>query len=286
MDDEKQEAVEGNSSRALVCQGLRSPTPGTQHLTIEEPSTGLQASSSSGSRGRSIQTIDTRTDTLPLTIAPHVRRGLFDLSVNPSLPNLHAISSGDASSDSEDMDPALTTIWDGGIINEDNFQTGTTSAESTSTRRFSLRPSAPDVSEPTRVGRKVIVTSEADEASWMAAPTPLGFTRRMSIYERANSSLLIQPSNGVGSLGNFPRASSRVSGGILAAMGPDGDSVAAEECVSGSEVAPITEEKYNVIYRDWLMHVLEKDDQLDTQVVLRLFVLLLRSGLMTCTIQK
>lgn len=112
-----------------------------------------------------------------------------------------------------------------------------------------------------RVDREVIVTSEDEDGS-LRYPAPLGHARRASLYERAFS---------LGTVRGDERHQERLDGNskprLFCAEGFEVDSGGAQRD-GGQQDQPTSREagNYNTVLRDWLMHVLEKDDQHDTKV--------------------
>lgn len=121
-----------------------------------------------------------------------------------------------------------------------------------------------------RADREVIVTSEDGEEGGFQQPTPLGYTRRASLFERSYS---------VDTLRSDARHGERYTGGRLAqdigSSDPDfldvqtvdvESRVTEEDADRNRERVPNEAGKYNTVLRDWLMHVLEKDDRHDAKV--------------------
>lgn len=117
------------------------------------------------------------------------------------------------------------------------------------------------------VDREVLIMHEAMELSTSSAQTPLGRIRRLSLFERANSISI--PSNGGGS-GDYDaphhaksdrsNSSAMVKGRNMSSIGLDEDHSDHDHPLS------IGRDKYNTVLRDWLMHVVEKDDQQNVEV--------------------
>lgn len=120
------------------------------------------------------------------------------------------------------------------------------------------------------VDRDVLVMREAPELSSSSNPTPLGRQRRLSLFERANSIIYdIHDGRGVGGSGehNVPLARSDRSSSSAIVKGQNVDSIFAGERPSLQDSkSALGRDKYNTVLRDWLMHVVEKDDPHNSEV--------------------
>lgn len=114
-----------------------------------------------------------------------------------------------------------------------------------------------------RADREVIVAKESFDMDLegVANPAPLGYTRRPSLFQRFNikdaQQRVAQP---------VEWAETSHETGVMNTVKDKGiDSVGLEE---GKEqyTWSLGHGTYNTVLRDWLMHVLEKDDQHDTKV--------------------
>lgn len=113
------------------------------------------------------------------------------------------------------------------------------------------------------VDREVLVMREAPELSSSSNPTPLGRQRRLSLFERANS--LIPDLNDHSSI---PPARSDRSNSSPLVKGRNIDSIGIGERSSKQDSkSALGRDKYNTVLRDWLMHVVEKDDQHNSEVI-------------------
>lgn len=120
------------------------------------------------------------------------------------------------------------------------------------------------------VDREVLVMREAPEVSSLSNPTPLGRQRRLSLFERANSLVpdIFDGRSGRGSVDHsVPPARSDRSNSSPLVKGRNIDSVAIEERLSKDNKSALGRDKYNTVLRDWLMHVVEKDDQHNSEVM-------------------
>ncbi|CAM9787116.1 unnamed protein product [Ectocarpus sp. 6 AP-2014] len=128
-------------------------------------------------------------------------------------------------------------------------------------------------SAPLAVDREVLVMREAAQSS-DADPTPLGQHRRLSLFERAHSTIIYSSNEGKGGDGNnsedsVPHARcDRSKSGVVVVNGRDIDAIGLEDrttLINGDSTRG--RDKYNTVLRDWLMHVVEKDDQQDAEQV-------------------
>lgn len=101
--------------------------------------------------------------------------------------------------------------------------------------------------------REVIVARASSDELSTGAPTPLGNTRRASLFERVSDATDDEHPSVVGP----------VVGKTL-----DDAGVEDTEIEAGPELQSLSSGQgtYNTVLRDWLMHVLEKDDQYDAKV--------------------
>lgn len=116
------------------------------------------------------------------------------------------------------------------------------------------------------VDREVLVMREMANKS-SPSPTPLGRQRRLSLYERANSIIHIS-NDGKGSGDhNVPPVRSDRSSSSALVKGRDIDTTVSEERTSVQDrKSALGRDKYNTVLRDWLMHVVEKDDPNNAEV--------------------
>lgn len=116
------------------------------------------------------------------------------------------------------------------------------------------------------VDRAVLVMREAMESSPPSSPTPLGRPRRLSLFERANS-ISIPSNDGNGDYDTPHAKSDRSNSSGMAMKGRDMSSIVLDETPSDHDhLSALGRDKYNTVLRDWLMHVLEKDDQQNAEV--------------------
>ncbi|CAN0208855.1 unnamed protein product, partial [Ectocarpus fasciculatus] len=124
------------------------------------------------------------------------------------------------------------------------------------------------------VDREVLVMREAAQSSAEVDPTPLGQHRRLSLFERAHSSIMYSSNEGKGGDGNnsedsVPRARvDRSKSGVVVVNGRNIGSIGLEDrttLIGGDSTRG--RDKYNTVLRDWLMHVVEKDDHQDAEQV-------------------
>lgn len=224
------------------------------------------------------------TTDMPLASSPSDPRGrksgtrLCERSNNKV--SIQNVLSSDPSSASEgSLEPALTIGLNSRTINDDKT---VPIASSGMGQQWGSMQSSSASSVTNKMDREVIVTgTEAGERSTVF-PTPLGRARRASLFERANSTNILPGTLLDGSqrqhsdeLEDASCDRSRASGSnasmkrVDAASGDNGDMGVASGALSPGGG------RYNTVLRDWLMHVLEKDDQHNTQAR-RLFVDLLQ----------
>lgn len=178
----------------------------------------------------------------------------------------HVLSSAGASSASsvsgDDLSPPLVIGLNSQTINEtqDNLQSGGSNHE-----RGRLGSVATS-SAHSMVDREVLVMREAMELSAASTPTPLGRARRLSLFERANS--ISVPSNEGSGDYDIPHAKSDRSNSSAMVKGRNISSIGLDETHSDHDdhLSAVGRDKYNTVLRDWLMHVLEKDDQQNADV--------------------
>ncbi|CAM9288352.1 unnamed protein product, partial [Hapterophycus canaliculatus] len=121
--------------------------------------------------------------------------------------------------------------------------------------------------------REVLIMGEAAELSSECNPTPLGRQRRLSLFERAHSMTMYSSTDERGGDGGgehgMPHDRSDRSSSSAVVRGRVIDSMALQESISShdGEDSAVPRDKYNTVLRDWLMHVLEKDDQHDADEV-------------------
>lgn len=113
--------------------------------------------------------------------------------------------------------------------------------------------------------REVLVMSKASELSTASSPTPLGRPRRLSLFERANS--ISVPFNEESGEYDVPHAKSDRSNSSAMVKGRNIRSSGLDESRSDhDQSSALGRDKYNTVLRDWLMNVLEKDDQQNAEV--------------------
>lgn len=122
------------------------------------------------------------------------------------------------------------------------------------------------------VDREVLIMREAADLSSEFNPTPLGRQRRLSLFERAHSTTMCSSTDERGGDGGgehgLPRDRSDRSTSSAMVRVRRIDSIGLQELASShdDEEPTVPRDKYNTVLRDWLMHVLEKDDQHDAEV--------------------
>lgn len=121
--------------------------------------------------------------------------------------------------------------------------------------------------------RELIVAGERVEDACVGLPTPLGQARRASLFERANNSNDDAPQ-----IPQRQNIEPEGSGGQFATRVCEGNDNAGLVCVQEANVGSagleggeqqdglLSPGQTNLVLRDWLMHVLEKDNQLDADV--------------------
>lgn len=118
-----------------------------------------------------------------------------------------------------------------------------------------------------KVDRDVIVTSQHSGTS-ISAPTPLGRPRRQSLFERANGGSMTEFAN-IAAAG-VPQGDWGVSEHNTSTLqilkGKEVDSLKLEDGVPPEDPPAVGRDQYHTVLRDWLMHVVEKDDDQDTKV--------------------
>lgn len=181
--------------------------------------------------------------------------------------SIHNILGSGLSCASEDsLEPALTIGLNPRTVNDDN----TVLTASSGSIQGSINRSASAASGINKMDRDVIITGgEAGEMSTVN-PTPLGRPRRASLFERANSTSVLFGAldSERGRSGEFERASSgRSAASESNASMKRADSACGENGDMGINSGALSPGggRYNTVLRDWLMHVLEKDDQHDAQ---------------------
>lgn len=213
------------------------------------------------------------TTDVPLASSPSDPRGrksgtrLCERSNNKvSIQNV--LSSVPSSVSEGSLEPALTIGLNPQTINDDK------TVNSGMGQQWGSMQSSSASSVINKMDREVIVTgAEAGETSTVF-PTPLGRARRASLFERANSTNILPGTLLDGSqrqhsdeLEDASCDRSRASGSnasmkrVDAASGDNGDMGVA---INSGALSP-GGGRYNTVLRDWLMHVLEKDDQHNTQ---------------------
>lgn len=115
------------------------------------------------------------------------------------------------------------------------------------------------------VDREVLVMREAAEVSSVSSPTPLGRQRRRSLFERANS--MNMPSSAGSSDHDTSHVKRRDRSFGAMGNGLSINSIVRDENSSDRDHrSELGRDKYKTVFRDWLMHVLEKDDQQNAEV--------------------
>lgn len=119
------------------------------------------------------------------------------------------------------------------------------------------------------VDREVLVMREAVQLSSSTNPTPLGQQRRRSLFERAHSIAMPSSSDGTDHHDVLHAKSERSnSSAIVVVKGRNIDSIDLDASPSPrNDQSSHERDKYNTVLRDWLMHVVEKDDQHDAEVM-------------------
>lgn len=206
------------------------------------------------------------------------------------------LSSGYSSmvSDDGDLEPPLLIgvnpliVVNKGTNPAPNPQQDTDAAAASRGERLQPRNSRPELELPggsiesaatngsrLAVDREVLVMREAAQSSEIE-PTPLGQHRRLSLFERAHSSIIYSSNEGKGGDGNnsddsvpLARCDRSKSGVqvVLVNGRMNIDSIGLEDrttLIDGDSTRG--RDKYNTVLRDWLMHVVEKDDQQDAEV--------------------
>ena len=197
-------------------------------------------------------------------LPPGVVRGNISDHASKQTSIEHVLSSAGASSASSgDLSPRLVIGLNSRTTNEsqDNQQ----QSGGCNKERGRLGSVATG-SASSMVDREVLVMREAMELSAASIPTPLGRQRRLSLFERANS--ISMPSNDGSADFDLPRAKSDRSNSSAMVKGRNASSVGLDEPPSDHDDHPsaLGRDKYNTVLRDWLMHVLEKDDQQNADV--------------------
>lgn len=122
------------------------------------------------------------------------------------------------------------------------------------------------------VDRDVLIMREAADLSSEFNPTPLGRQRRLSLFERAHSTTMYSSTDERGGDGGgehrMTRDRSDRSTSSVMLRSRTLQSTGPQEIDSSDddEEPAAPRDKYNTVLRDWLMHVLEKDDQHDAEV--------------------
>ena len=118
-----------------------------------------------------------------------------------------------------------------------------------------------------KVDRDVIVTSQHSGTS-ISNPTPLGRPRRQSLFERANGGSMTEFAN-IATAG-VPQGDWGVSehnnSTLQVLKGKEVDSLKLEDGEPSEDPPAVGRDQYHTVLRDWLMNVVEKDDDQDTKV--------------------
>ncbi len=229
----------------------------------------------------------------PMLDAPVVMANLTsqpassDNSIHPVL------SSGCASSESstagDGLKPALVIGVNPRLINHAQENMSPPSPENQRTGNSSQMAGSIQGSMATRsrtlsmVDREVLVMREAVELSSSTNPTPLGQQRRLSLFERAHSVVLTSSNDGDDQDDIRNNRSERRSSAVIV-KGRNIDSIDLDASQSLRNAQSHERDKYNTVLRDWLMHVLEKDDQHDAEVIFQRGIDKVPSPLSYCTI--
>lgn len=119
-----------------------------------------------------------------------------------------------------------------------------------------------------KVDRDVIVTSEHSGTS-ISTPTPLGRPRRQSLFERANGGSMSEFANMAAAAG-VPQGDWGVSehnnSSLQVLKVKEVDSLKLEDGDPPEDPPAVERDQYHTVLRDWLLHVVEKDDDQDTKV--------------------
>lgn len=181
-------------------------------------------------------------------------------------------SCGNSSYNENNMEPALTIDVNPQILNEDKYLASIKAAETLAASQHERATHTSDSihcadsTSSTRsvVDREVIVTNDVTD-SLEAGPTPLGRARRLSLFERANSvSMSADGQSGI--MEPAPSESFWRRRNLSSPKGADYELSRNKSDISRSNALRPSRGAKNTIHRDWLMHVLEKDDQHDAKV--------------------
>lgn len=202
----------------------------------------------------------------------HRRRpSLFERASTHSSPNV--LTQANATPGSDDLEPALSIGLNPRIF-YDVLGASAEAEDASSLRGLQMadvRRTSSAISGLSKGDHEVIVTGEVDE-ELTVMPTPLGRARRQSLLDRAgshNNMMIMQTSeDGDSSVkdGALRRAASRLSGGKASPREQDVYGADEEAGRHQREALSPDRGQYNTVLRDWLMHVLEKDDQQDAMV--------------------
>lgn len=176
--------------------------------------------------------------------------------------------SGHQSSASDGLEPALTIGLNPRTINKKEHVHDVLDNMDDAERQWeSAHNSTSTGSGRSKIDRDVIVTSEHSAAS-IASLTPLGRPRRQSLFERVNGGSAAEFAN-VAAAG-VPQGDWGVSehnNNTLVQKEKEGDSLELEDGdPPENSPAVVGRNHYHTVLRDWLMHVVEKDDDQDTKV--------------------
>lgn len=118
------------------------------------------------------------------------------------------------------------------------------------------------------VDREVLVMREAVELSSTTNPTPLGQQRRLSLFERAHSCVLPSSNDEDDQHSILNTRSERNSSAVIVkSRNINSIDLDASPSLRNDQSSSHERDKYNTVLRDWLMHVLEKDDQHNAEVI-------------------
>lgn len=180
------------------------------------------------------------------------------LSSQGSLRN--SSDSGHVSSASDGLEPPLAIALNPRTINEDERDILDVEAERESVQGSTSTGSG-------RSKRDVIVTSQHSRGS-VASPTPLGCPRRQSLFERAHGASMAEFAIATGAPQDDWGGSEHNNNDTVAQRGKYIDPLKLEDGEPPQDEDPPPVEghgQYHTVLRDWLMHVVEKDDNLDTE---------------------
>lgn len=182
----------------------------------------------------------------------------------------HISLQNSAFNENDSLEPDLHIGVGAQLINEDKYPPNNQPVDDAAIDRprGGIHHSVSTTSGLSRVDHEVIITGEAAEAS-VPLPTPLGHPRRLSLFERANSASPISVDIVSDGVHDVPDRSVRSCSMISKGEDIYTDSHE-DKAPRGHDPSP-RYGQYNTIQRDWLMHVLEKDDRQDAHVRIMCF---------------